>query len=534
MADIQSISPHPKPAIRPVVSAGSADSPPKGEKHLLDYAALIGGRAAAGVLRILGFAIVIQALGPTGYGRFSLVMMISAVVTSLIVNWPNPSIVRFGRKEYQRNGNASCTFASRMVLFAATITLAFVGLVACRPWIEDYIGLEGTFSVFCIALLVFSTSIYEIVIATLLAVKKIQLSAAVQFVSKLGFVVVIGILALAAELTLKAVVVVGAVCTLLTAVAYLYSIRDRIPTFSISRRRTLDMVIYSWPVILSALSAVVFRWADLVLIKQLMNIEDVGFFSAAYQLANFLGLASSAVTALVFPLMVSYRTEGQSGKISYFINGLVPQFLICWNLLLATCAFAAQLLIPIFVSQAFVNSILPFQILTLGLSFSAIGCTLNGVTNAHDLIKYDAAVNAAGGTIKVIVGLILIVHLGIVGAAIATVVAYALTHQTYIYLVNNKLGMKRRIRLYALNLATLIPLFTVILCQMKLHLSLLSLLFLVQIGGVVLIVRKLRLFDRTLIELVERAGLPSGLSCPLIRVLVWFSDSSLSGTQHEV
>ena len=124
---------------------------------------------------------------------------------------------------------------------------------------------------------------------------------------------------------------------------------------------------------------------------------------------------------------------------------------------------------------------------------------------------------------KLIGCLVMIAQFGIAGAALSTAVAHAITHQAYIYLVNHKVGLKPVNGRYALNLATLIPITTIILCRVELSSFSLIAAYLVQLSCTLYVTRSFGLFDQSFVRLLDRSGLPSGISRRAERFCRWLN-----------
>ena len=89
------------------------------------------GQGAAFAFGLLCMVLTVRLLGPENYGRLAMFFLILAVLSQLLVSWPNMGLVRFGREELAERGAAAASFWARAVIFLATLLLAagLLGLI---------------------------------------------------------------------------------------------------------------------------------------------------------------------------------------------------------------------------------------------------------------------------------------------------------------------------------------------------------------------------------------------------------------------
>ena len=97
----------------------------RSKKHASDYVGLVGGRFAASLLSALGFGLVTRFLGASAYGQYALVVMIGTVVSTVVIIWPNPGVIRYGREELRRSGGIA-TAESSWVPVPALVAVSLV------------------------------------------------------------------------------------------------------------------------------------------------------------------------------------------------------------------------------------------------------------------------------------------------------------------------------------------------------------------------------------------------------------------------
>lgn len=163
---------------------------------------------------------------------------------------------------------------------------------------------------------------------------------------------------------------------------------------------------------------------DAFLISLMLTETDLGYYSAALTITLAISLMSFAVRAAIYPVMSRYAHEAPD-KLA-LLYGKANQYLLALSLpIAAAVSLLARPIIRLIFGEAFGPAVPVLQISVWAAVFLLIN-----VPNAR-LLLVDNRQGAAAGltgismTVNVIANLILIPILGIVGAAIARVIASA-------------------------------------------------------------------------------------------------------------
>lgn len=163
---------------------------------------------------------------------------------------------------------------------------------------------------------------------------------------------------------------------------------------------------------------------DAFLISLMLTEADLGYYSAALTITLSISLMTFAVRAAIYPVMSRYA-RGQPDKLG-LLHTKANQYLIALSLPLAAavCLLARPIILLIY-GEAFAPAVPVLQVSVWAAVFLLVN-----VPNAR-LLLIDNRQSAAAGltgvsmTVNVIANLILIPILGILGAAVARVVASA-------------------------------------------------------------------------------------------------------------
>ncbi len=181
---------------------------------------------------------------------------------------------------------------------------------------------------------------------------------------------------------------------------------------------------YSWPLVFSTLSYVIFSYIDSLTIGYFKGVSDVGFYNAAVPLAALLIFAPTLFMRLFFPLV----TKEFSRNNSFMINELSKQvekwiFIVNLPVLLLMVIFPGTFLNLLFGAEYLVaeNSL---RILALGYFFYSISIlfyTLLAIAGKSKLLLINVIVTSI---LNLILNIALVPKYGIIGAAFATLISY--------------------------------------------------------------------------------------------------------------
>lgn len=483
-------------------------------RSLRDYLALLGGRLAASLFSLVGLSLTARLLGPDGYGQFALVVMAATILSTLVINWPNPAVIRFGREELERTNVIRVSFWSRLWLFLICGAVAAVLVIVFATPLASYLALDRRVAVVCG--LALATGIYEMSVVTLQATDHIAASGRLLFGSKALVAAALVYLYAARPFAVSPahVVVIQGLSAALISVWALAGIRRWLGSVTFDPRAIAQATGYTWAIILGAAGGTVVRWIDLAVIRHFLDLHAVGLYAVAYQITTFVSMITASISSVVFPAMVAYRSNDQVERIEAFVDSIIPQTMLLWNGALGVACIAVQVAIPAFFGEDYQGSILPLQVLFIGLGFNAIGRLYTGVTNALDLLKHVALMSILVGIINLCGNYILVPRIGILGAAFSTLAAFAIVHQSYIFLVNRSPHLPTRRGRYLVSAYPLIPAAVTATGTLQQGIpQVFALIFAFSLA--VLLSRQLRLFTPRTFDWIQGAELPEWLKRPL-------------------
>ncbi len=191
------------------------------------------------------------------------------------------------------------------------------------------------------------------------------------------------------------------------------------------------MLKFSIPTIISMLVNSLYNIVDQIFIGRGVGYLGNGATNVVFPLV-ILGLAFSLMvgdgTSAYLSLKLGEKKEKEAAK--GVVNGLIAAIIISMVLAISSFIFLPQLLDIFGCTDILKDYALAYgYIIVLGLPFSIIGTTLNGVIRSDGSPKYAMTSMVSGAILNIILDpiFIFVFHKGVEGAAVATIISQILT-----------------------------------------------------------------------------------------------------------
>ncbi len=233
----------------------------------------------------------------------------------------------------------------------------------------------------------------------------------------------------------------------------------------LSRKELLEEVIPLGMLVavLTSFSAILFNADRLILGK--FAFADVGVYSLATTLAAVLMTFPGAVGNIFLPVVSKLSGRGDLDKMKEVIaTSQRWTMFITLPIAVVMMAFAADML-RIFYGSAYETGAAVMTIATLGLVFSSFSYAISLALTANRMIRIELIISGVGGAFNLLLCLLLIPSYGMEGAAVAGLLALALTGILLQYYGQKMLGFRQPPGIYKLLLAALITYALILLIK---------------------------------------------------------------------
>ncbi|GAA4411108.1 O-unit flippase [Advenella faeciporci] len=186
----------------------------------------------------------------------------------------------------------------------------------------------------------------------------------------------------------------------------------------------------SWPLILSSLVVTIYMRIDQIMIKEMLGEYEVGIYAAAVRLSEAFYFIPVLLTSSLFPAILNAKKE--SKKLYQKRIQRLYAFLVWMAIIIALImTLLSDWLVTLLYGKEYLPAGKVLVIHVWASVFVFIGVAFYKYLMAENLIKIDFQRTLAGAVANVGLNLILIPKYGLVGAAVATLVAQFIANYMY-------------------------------------------------------------------------------------------------------
>ncbi|MCK9486803.1 MAG: flippase [Dehalococcoidia bacterium] len=232
---------------------------------------------------------------------------------------------------------------------------------------------------------------------------------------------------LVAGAPLLAFAVAGAVEFTVTGIAFgmLYQRREgSLRALRFTRRMSVRLMAMSWPLFLSALASVVYLRIDQVMLQHLVGPREVGIYAAAARLSEIWYFLPIAIASSMLPLLVMRRLERPAAYTRSLEQAFGVSAWLAILLALGTTVIATPLVAIVFGAD-FSGTAGILRVHMWATPFIFVGAILGRALIAEDRRTWELTRHVTGAGVNVVLNLALIPAFGGMGAAVATLISYA-------------------------------------------------------------------------------------------------------------
>ncbi|MBF2021059.1 MAG: flippase [Hydrococcus sp. C42_A2020_068] len=207
---------------------------------------------------------------------------------------------------------------------------------------------------------------------------------------------------------------------------WIYTKSDRsILRWKFNGSKAIEMLKDSWPLIFSGLTIALYMKIDQVMLGNMTSNEEVGNYAAAVRLSEVWYFIPMVICSSVFPAILRAKIRS---KHEYYSKLQQLYDLMAWISLLVAIpmTFGSEILMTALLGEPYkrAGEILALHIWA-GL-FVFLGVAVSQWWMAENLTKFSAISTSLGAGTNIVLNFLLIPSYGGVGAAIATIISYAI------------------------------------------------------------------------------------------------------------
>jgi O-antigen/teichoic acid export membrane protein len=368
--------------------------------------------------------ILTKTLGADAYGIWSQITVTVSLFAPLCTLGLGYAVIRFLAPEKDR-GKVSKDFSS---IFATTslIALAVSGLVfglSQSLAIAVFGGIAAAFYIKISALLIFLAAIDNLMINYFTGFQQIRKYSIFLISQTVGEVALIAYLVVSGFGLLGAIIAVLSVRALTSIVGFLWiesDIRPSKPSLSAVK----SYLPFSLPLVPTALSYWLVNLGDRYVIGYFMGASAVGIYSASYSLGSLLAFFYAPLPAVLLPAMVKSYENDKIPEVKTYLKYSLKFFLMFAIPSFFGLSILARSLLTTLATSDFVGGYMIVPVVAFATLLFYCSSINTSILNLFKETKRVGIIFGASAVINVIMNIALVPKMGIMGAAVATLVAF--------------------------------------------------------------------------------------------------------------
>jgi len=396
--------------------------PSLAHKMLANTSWLVGDRMSRMALALVLYAFIARHLGVESLGALNLGGAITAIAMSLANLGLDSVLVK---DLAQHPTKAGSIIGSALLLRGVTGALAFVVLLVSAPWLAPAPASRAVSFILSFGLLLQALDLPKLVFESRI---ESRIPVVTQYA---GFVVgsVLKIVLIACGAGVKAFAFAQILETSLHIILSWTIFIRRHPdlvNFRPSLERALGMARSGLPLVLNGFLIGLYMKLDIIIVGKLLGDREVGIYTASTRLIEVWFFLPGAVMASLFPAIASAHRENKE-IFDRRVRDLL-HFLIYLALGLAVGAMVfADLIIKILYGSRFAGAESVLRVYCWAAIPVFFGTGWSGVLVVLGKQKFTPVFHGIGLLCNAALNLLLVPRMGYIGAAVATVVSYALS-----------------------------------------------------------------------------------------------------------
>ena len=409
-------------------------------RGLVTLITLASGNYAALAMAFLTSLIVARALGVKQFGDLALFVAIAQIL-AFAPNATAGALIRFGAQEIAAGGRIAPVLWARTIIVAPIyVAVALVWALLIAPVARASGSSETTL---WLVLAYFATLTgFATGAALLQALGRMREYGAALFIDKAAAFAFAGAATAIFEPRPDAVLLAFVSADLVaTAWVFVRLGRTAVAPVPIGHAEVAAMLRFSAPLVLaSSLGLFGAQWIDYLMVDAFRGRQDLGLYSLSYQLAAVAQQVVIVIGALLLPRYAALLAAGRAADVRVIVSRWIPYWLHGFGIVLGLGLLLAPSVIPVVFGQAFAGAVRPLQILLVASLFLAMSSAFTALLTADGALWPLVLVVLVSVTANISLNFVLIPAIGIEGAAVATLVAYAFSACAFLSYAARRFG----------------------------------------------------------------------------------------------
>jgi len=401
-----------------------------------------------------------RGLGAADYGVFSMALTITTLASILCLFGLSQGIVHFIAKTKSHSKiKQAVNYASKFV-FVSSLAVGLL-LVLLRNQIALFFKMpELSWIIILFALALPFVSLFEMGIAVFEGFSSMKYRTMLKDFLSNALMVLFALVLLFCGFSLLGSSIAFLASSVIVFCIIFYLVISKVNFFKSVKDSELakKMFSFSWPIMLSSFIYVLLNRIDILFIGHFLDSSTVAKYSVASDLSHLIIILNAVILPIFFPIMSSLISKGKV-KEAGTVFRKITKFLTIFTLpaLLIFVLFPEKIIFYIF-GQEYAGGGIFLLVLSFASFFACVSGPINMLLKSMNKPKLVLFNSLAALLINLVLNYILIIKMGAIGVAIATVVS--IFAQNYLGIA--QLWLLKKIRPYDWNVLRPV-LFTILI-----------------------------------------------------------------------
>ena len=387
--------------------------------------------------------VIAKLLSPDLFGSYSLAKMVLVFFVLLVIGSSQTPFVVFGNQERAKTGRVNKTFSVLCVCVACCTCVMLGGALLFRRAIMAFADISGT-ELLCVSLGFVGMTGKMFLCALFMALGQRLKNSLVEMVFGAAMLASVLVLHLAGAMSVKAIFLTYLASALLVFVVFCWSIDFSVlRPFCIDRDHLRHIINFAKWTALGALALYFINWGHNLVLRVFVPMGDIGVYNLGHQV--FKGMvALGYITNAYFLPFVSEHIRDRERMRDYLYRKR-PRILLVALLGVVLLFVTIPSILRLLFGGTYEQAIPVVRTLLVAVAMILYTTFYIPIVNALKDYRFSTSVNIVNAAVGIGASVVLIPLMGVLGAAVAAVIAHGLA--TIAYEARYRLSMKGKLGL---------------------------------------------------------------------------------------
>ena len=210
---------------------------------------------------------------------------------------------------------------------------------------------------------------------------------------------------------------------LLLIILFGYYLKKREKGHFFSKNVFMHMISKGYHFIISSIAVTLYMQIDKLMIGKMLSSSDAGCYSAAVNISFVWQFIPIAIISAARPMLFEYKKNDEAVFMDYYKKLIVLISAVSIVICVGITVFAKYIILFLY-GEAYLEAVPSLRISTWATAIAMLGVIRSIWILAYDLNKYDKVFTSVAAVINIVLNYFLILWMGIVGAALSTLISY--------------------------------------------------------------------------------------------------------------